>query len=77
MTIDQLLNVLTGGNAEETLSARSYRAWLKARAWGWAMHVIDALFVWQEWIFKDGLGHCQRAYLREKERGHLPKDYSK
>lgn len=77
IAVDQLLNVLvtplTGGVwADETMSSRAYRMWVKGRLWGkfW-MPVIDKLFFWQE--VAPGLkGHCHQAYEREKKRTGLP-----
>lgn len=69
---DQLVNVLAtpmhgGAWADETLSARAYRAHADRRLWGRvAMPVIDLLFVWQ------GPRHCERAYIAERERLHAP-----
>lgn len=64
IAIDQLVNALTGGWADETLSARAWRL-RERRGWGIARRVIDALFFWQE-------GHCLDAWLYERKRGHLP-----
>lgn len=62
IAIDQLLNALLGGMADETLSARAHRT---GSAWE---PFIDALFFWQP-------DHCQDAYLSEKERKQLPSEY--
>lgn len=37
VALDQLTNVLTGGNPDETISSRSARAALKGKAWGKVM----------------------------------------
>ncbi len=72
IAVDQLLNVLVtpfsrGAWADETLSSRAYRMHAKGRPWGriW-MPIIDALFIWQ------GPGYCRNAYLKERERIHVP-----
>lgn len=72
ISMDQLLNVLvtplsSGAWADETLSSRAYRMWMKGRPWGliW-MPVIDWLFAWQTH------GHCAAAYRKERERVHTP-----
>lgn len=72
IAVDQLANVLCtplhgSAWADETLSARAYRAHAAGRLWGRvAMPVIDALFVWQ------GPRHCERAYIAERRRLHAP-----
>lgn len=66
LALDQLGNVILGGMADETLSSRAYRAWLKQRMFGlWFKPLIDILFFWQE-------DHCYHSYLSEKKRSHLP-----
>lgn len=71
---DQVCNVMKapfhrGAWADETLSARAYRAHKDGRRWGkfW-MPVIDVLFFWQG----NGSGHCERAYIAERERLQAP-----
>jgi hypothetical protein len=89
LAVDQLLNALippfTGSvsMADETLSARSFRAYAKGRAWGLAlMPLIDWLFAWQkpDPTIKDYTGavvqgHCERAYHKEILRRNLPPEY--
>lgn len=67
VAIDQLVNTLMGGMADETLSARAWRNHLKGRR-SWPMKLIDLLFFWQ----KD---HCREAYESEVERKQLPAGY--
>ena len=68
---DQLVNVLStpfhsGAWADETLSARCYRAHADGRWWGRVlMPAIDTLFFWQT-------RHCERAYIAERERLQAP-----
>lgn len=62
IAIDQLLNTLLGGMADETLSARAHRT---GSAWE---YVIDTLFFWQP-------DHCADSYRSEKERKQLPQEY--
>ena len=64
VAIDQLVNTLLCGYADETLSCRAHRLSIE-RNRKWAEKIIDAIFFFQ----KD---HCLRAYESEKERGHLP-----
>jgi len=85
--VDQVLNAVLFGYADETISARSYRLGLrdlKDQTWGrWriAWKVIDVLFIWQDmWLqyingFHPGIGHCERAYQSEKKRLQLPVEY--
>lgn len=76
IAFDQLVNALIppiGGTlsyADETLSARSYRAHRDGRLLGKiSMPIIDLLFFWQ------GPGHCKNAWLKEIERRNLPPEY--
>lgn len=75
IAIDQVLNVLLGGLADETLSARAHRMRMKRQKyWGWTADFIDLLFFWQ----KDEQGkrnHCERSYESEISRRHLPDHY--
>lgn len=75
IAIDQLLNTLLGGRADETLSARAHRMRLKQqRVWWWLAGAIDLLFFWQ--VDENGKRHhCYQSYLSEKERRHLPDHY--
>lgn len=76
IAIDQLINALippidgTLSWADETLSARSYRAHRDGKLLGKiTMPVIDALFWWQ------GPNHCYHAYRKEIERKQYPAEY--
>lgn len=81
ISIDQTANVLLswlspwawrGAWADETLSARAYRAWRDGAPFGRvAMPVIDALFFWQR---QDPgvIGHCHGAYLKERAMYNHP-----
>ncbi|WP_448980339.1 hypothetical protein [Neisseria sicca] len=66
---DQLANAMIAGSPDETVSSRVYRGAVLAvhpnRAARMAYRTINALFFWQE-------DHCRAAYLREKQRAHLP-----
>ena len=65
--IDQGINVLLGGMADETLSARAHR---DGKIMGKVfMPLIDLLFFWQ------GPGHCKNAYIKEFERKNYPEEY--
>ena len=76
IALDQLVNVLvppidgTVGYADETLSARAYRAHRDGKILGKLfMRPIDLLFFWQ------GPGHCKNAYIKEFERKNYPDEY--
>ena len=70
LTFDQFLNVLCFGYADETLSARLYRAHRAGRLLGRVlMPVVDFLWFWGD------KPHCYRAYLKEKENRYLPPEY--
>ena len=77
LAFDQLANVLpppidgTVGYADETLSARCYRAHSDGKIFGrMFMPPIDWLFgLWQ------GPGHCKNAYIKEFERKSYPDEY--
>lgn len=69
IAIDQYLNALIGGMADETISARAWR--LRSNPyWGTAREVIDTIFFWQP-------GHCEHSYKLEQNRKQLPPGYSK
>jgi len=63
IAIDQLANTLAGGWADETLSAR---CWREKRAF--AVRIIDALFFLEP-------DHCENAWIAERLRKQLPKEY--
>lgn len=76
IAFDQLVNALippldgTVSYADETLSARCYRAHRDGKIMGRVlMPVIDLLFFWQ------GPGHCKNAYIKEFERKNYPDEY--
>ena len=73
---DQLVNALippldgTVSYADETLSARSYRAYRDGKLFGkLTMPFINLLFFWQ------GPDHCYKAFLKEHARKNLPAEY--
>jgi hypothetical protein len=77
IAVDQLINALWPSflwghlsYADETLSARCYRAHRDGKRMGiWFMKFIDLLFTWQ------GPGHCKNAYLKELDRRGVPPEY--
>ena len=68
IALDQLINAIFGGWADETISARAYRRQAKKTRWYVTMHVIDAVFFWQT-------RHCMQSYVAEQTRRHLPPEY--
>ena len=73
---DQLANALippldgTVSYADETLSARAYRAHRDGKILGKLfMRPIDLLFFWQ------GPDHCKNAYIKEFARKNYPDEY--
>ena len=68
VAIDQLLNTLIGGYADETLSSRAHRRRLRGK--GGVAWAIDHLFFWQT-------EHCKTAYESELERSQLPVELRK
>lgn len=84
IAVDQLLNVFPCfGYADETLSARAYRASRNNRYPGkLLMPLIDVLFFWQAdddevnaLTGKVVSRHCERAYWKEVLRRSLPPEY--
>ena len=69
VALDQLINAILNGFADETLSSRAYRAQLKGhRYFGWTANAINALFYWQA-------NHCRGAFVAERERRQLPPEF--
>lgn len=64
IAIDQLINTLFGGFADETLSSRAYRLELE-RERSWARKLIDGILFFD----KD---HCKESYESEILRRQLP-----
>lgn len=87
VAVDQLVNALLAGWADETISARAFRLGRKdevTNCWGrWrvAWVLIDLLFWPQDlWIaVRDNkwpiIKHCERAYMNECDRSQLPPEY--
>jgi hypothetical protein len=76
IAVDQLANALippldgTVSYADETLSARCYRAHRDGKLFGrLLMGPINLLFWWQ------GPDHCMHAYTKEFERKNYPTEY--
>jgi len=65
IAIDQLLNTLIGGFADETLSSHAWRMEQQGKPWGCLRGVIDGLFFWQ-------VSHCRMSYMSEQLRNQCP-----
>ena len=65
IAIDQLVNTICGGWADETISSVAWRKRQEGKGWAILRRVIDTLFFWQE-------NHCRSAYESEKNRRQLP-----
>lgn len=65
IALDQLLNTLTGGWPDETMSSRAYR--LAVEGTTWPMRCIDAVAR----LFGDE-NHCEGAFDSERRGGQLP-----
>lgn len=63
ITIDQLINTLFGGYADETLSSRAYCLSIESGR-HWPKRIIDLFFFWQS-------EHCKTAYESELEHTNL------
>lgn len=66
IAIDQLVNAILGGWADETLSAHAWRSRHKP-PFKTLQPVIDRLFF--------DPSHCQDSYLSEIKRSQLPPEY--
>lgn len=91
LAVDQLGNTFLAGKPDETLSARCYRSARREerlrdagedykRRWSYAEKFVDWLFLPQDWLVKrrgewTGARHCERAYVKEVQRKHLPPAY--
>lgn len=70
IAVDQLVNTIFAGWADETISARDYRSRHKKRGY-YTMKFIYMLFFMQK-------NHCYYAYLAEAERKqYAPNSYPK
>lgn len=72
IAVDQLVNTLLGGFADESLSARSHRVAKKgywyAEAMEWFINLLFRPFQ---------SDHCRKAYISEVENRQLPPEYRK
>ena len=69
IALDQLLNALLFGYADETLSSRAYRADRDGKVFGRIFRpFIDTLFFWQP-------RHCFQSYLAEVQRRQYSRNF--
>ena len=64
--VDQTVNAVFGGWADETMSSHAYRLNRDRKPWGFLMYIYNVLFFWQ------GRDHCKKAYEHEKLRYNFP-----
>ena len=67
IAIDQFVNTLFGGWADETISSVAWRKCNEGKGWRFLRCLIDGLFFWQT-------DHCKTAYESELERRQLPEE---
>lgn len=78
IALDQVLNAVVGGWADETMSCHLYRLHRDCKPWGFLMVPVDRVFaLWQPVTEKDAtgapaLGHCHQAYIKERRRYNFP-----
>jgi hypothetical protein len=69
ISIDQLLNTLLGGFADETLSSRAYRAERDGKLFGKVFRpIIDLVFLFEPL-------HCYNSYISEVKRKQMPWEF--
>jgi len=68
--IDQLVNTLLGGYADESISSRCWRLRNKSSFWSFMRVLVDTLFFFQT-------NHCQKAYESEQLRLQEPPEFRK
>jgi len=80
--VDQGFNTFLFGSPDETFSARCYRASTFGKKGYWVLlrKVVDFLFLPQDWLLQrkgewTGARHCERSFLSEVNRKHLPHKY--
>ena len=65
IAVDQLVNTICGGWADETISSVAWRKRHDGRGWALLRKTIDLLFFWQQ-------EHCKTACESEKNRLQCP-----
>lgn len=67
IALDQLVNTIFGGYADETMSARCWRL-RSFQPYATLRPIIDGLFFWDP-------DHCRTSYESEQQRTELPAEY--
>ena len=70
IALDQFINAVFGGWADETLSARAHRCRWRKREW-----LINLLFCWEK-NSEGKRNHCEQSYEHEIDRKDLPEEYA-
>jgi hypothetical protein len=65
IALDQLVNTMLGGWADETLSSRAWRFRFRRP---WIYKTVDSVFFWDA-------NHCEKSYVSERERRQLPPQF--
>lgn len=65
IALDQLVNALLGGWADETLSSHAHRGHRNGKWYGFMRHIINLMFFWQ-------VDHCKDAFHSERIGRQLP-----
>lgn len=69
LALDQGVNSLLLGYAEETISARCYRMQSRSRFWRRMLRIVDRIFArWER-------DHCLKSWQSEQRGTQLPPDY--
>lgn len=68
IALDQYVNAIFGGYADETISARAYRMSTTSNNWKIIRNIIDKIFFFEE-------NHCYQAWISEFEKHQLPQEY--
>jgi len=69
IAIDQYINALFGGYADETISARAYRMSLINPKWNYIRKFIDSIFFFDK-------NHCRESWIAEYQKHQLPPEYT-
>ena len=80
IAIDQFVNTLCFGYADETISSRVYRLSIKGKQWYYKApaNIVNYLFFWDKVKTDKKIQyHCELSYLYEKERMHFPPEMRK
>jgi hypothetical protein len=71
IAVDQLINALLFGYADETLSSRAYRTEKNNKVFGkFFRPIIDTILFFDK-------NHCYWAYMAEVQKRQLPREFSK